>query len=1109
LPPAYVAIASDARAVLDAVDSLADEAELETVLAAITKVGDVYRALESLTEAPPGIDPAAFLGSFARKLFDYLLIDYLRDHLLGLASLFEALGIIGHEDVPAIPGQAAFTRSYFDWDKIPKRLSKPDEIPALVYGWGADNFVFPDVLQKLTQAFIAMNLRVDLNRMDDELGAAFQALASGPPASPIECSLKVNLFDVAIAGEYRRVAVRIHELPAEGSELPGLIVQPDIPNGMAETIDLGGGWSSSIRAGTDLGEAFGIVLRPNDIALRYPFGPGTALPSAGFGFSIGYESAEATALLGEPKKTRLEIRKASLSFELNSRAGDLEMKLGAAPEALALVVNPKDLDSFLGSALGDKDIRIEFPLAFAWSNRTGISFAGGLGFEVSAYPHLDFKLIRFDRIDLGLKFIAGDDEPPQLDLRVAAAMSGSIGPIAYAVDRLGVHLPITLEAGNAGPVDIGFDVLWPNGLGLVVDTGIVTGGGFIKLDPDKGRYFGVIQLKMFEIGVSAMAILDTKDASGNALPAPGFSFFLAISAEFSAIQLGYGFTLNGVGGLVGINRRMDKDAILAGVRKGALDGIMFPDDPVANANTILSNLTTIFPIAMNRYVFGPMALIGWGTPTLVRIELAMVLEVPAPILLALLGKASIAIPTRDEAIIAINLDVVGILDFGRSSLAVDARLRDSHITAFALSGEMAMRMNWGDKPNFALSVGGLNPHFQAPDGFPSLKRITVALGMGENPRVTLEGYFAVTSNSLQFGAMAELYASRSGFSVHGWLGFDALLIFQPLSFRIDFAAGMTLNRGSTRIAGVTVRGTLTGPSPFHAWGEGCVSFFFFDVCVPFDAVFGEDSQADLPDKDPWPLLEAAIKEQENWSAELGSLLTAVSLKAPPEGTAALLLHPMAAATLRQKVLPFNRPLERFGEYEIVGPDRYTIADVLGGDDDAGEDPRWTIVTDHFAPGDFETLSETEKLSRDSFEEMDAGVTFGGALVGLDTSAVKVASVVYETRIIDAGWKARRLPSFLLDRAFQLVACVRSAKAGSPLGKSGRGRFAPDSPRSPGVRLAPETYAVATVATLEAESQVAAATTRGAAFLSIKDKVGRGARAAQVQVVPTHELGQAA
>lgn len=264
--------------------------------------------------------------------------------------------------------------------------------------------------------------------------------------------------------------------------------------------------------------------------------------------------------------------------------------------------------------------------------------------------------------------------------------------------------------------------------------------------------------------------------------------------------------------------------------------------------------------------------------------------------------------------------------------------------------------------NLVMAIGGLNPHFAPPPGFPTLRRMTVALGAGENPRVTLEGYHALTSNSRQFGAKAELYAAAAGCSVHGWLDFDALYTVRPLWFRVDFEAGMTLNRGSRRIAGITVRGALTGPAPVHVWGEGCVSLLFFDVCVPFDRKFGPSRAFALPGRDPWAALEEAIKRTENWSSELGrGVAAAASMRALPPGTTPLLLQPMGAATLRQRELPLNRSLERFGEFDIIGAKRFDIAGVKVGGRDVGD---WITAEDHFAPGDFEALSETDRLSRD-------------------------------------------------------------------------------------------------------------------------------------------------
>jgi hypothetical protein len=413
---------------------------------------------------------------------------------------------------------------------------------------------------------------------------------------------------------------------------------------------------------------------------------------------------------------------------------------------------------------------------------------------------------------------------------------------------------------------------------------------------------------------------------------------------------------------------------------------------------------------------------------------------------------------------------------------------------------MAMRLAFGAQPNFALAVGGLNPHFTPPPGFPTLRLVSVALGLGENPRISLEGYLAVTSNSLQFGARAELYAEAGGFNVHGWVGFDALFVFQPFSFRFDFSAGMTLNRGSSRIAGVTVRGSLTGPSPFHAWGEGCVSLLFFDVCVPFDATFGERREAaELPPADPWPLLRDAIQMAENWTGELPpATVVGVSLRPPDAAPGLMLLHPMGAATLRQRVAPLGRTLERFGQYAITGPDRFGIAGVRIGDRTVTS---WAVVTDHFAPGDFENLSDTEKLSRDSFEQMDAGVRVGATMVDAPVATMKTAALEYETKIIDAPWRSRRLPRFPLDRLVQLLVAGIGSKATSRLATSGRDRFGRTDPRPPGVVLDPERYSVATIDTLAARAEVAAGVSKGAAWSALKHAAG----AEGLQVVPEHEL----
>jgi hypothetical protein len=58
--------------------------------------------------------------------------------------------------------------------------------------------------------------------------------------------------------------------------------------------------------------------------------------------------------------------------------------------------------------------------------------------------------------------------------------------------------------------------------------------------------------------------------------------------------------------LIGIHRSIDKDVFLEGVRTGLLDSVMFPDDPIATAPKILSDIQAAFPTAPGSFVVGAM-----------------------------------------------------------------------------------------------------------------------------------------------------------------------------------------------------------------------------------------------------------------------------------------------------------------------------------------------------------------------------------------------------------------------------------------------------------------------------------------------------------------------
>ena len=430
---------------------------------------------------------------------------------------------------------------------------------------------------------------------------------------------------------------------------------------------------------------------------------------------------------------------------------------------------------------------------------------------------------------------------------------------------------------------------------------------------------------------------------------------------------------------------------------------MFPHDPIRNAPQIISNLNKVFPPAAGHHLFGPMVQIAWGTPALITAEVGVVLELGARLRLLILAQIAAILPRRDNDLVRLQMDAIGILDFDQGTAALDATLYDSRLLKkFVLTGDMAMRLKWEGSPHFALSVGGLHPAFQPPPNFPKLERIAINLSSGDNPRLRCESYFAITSNTVQFGARAELYAAAAGFSIHGDIGYDVLIQFDPFFFLAEFHAQLQLKRGSTNLFKVRVEGSLAGPRPLHLKGKATFEILWWDVSIRVDTtlVKGEKPPAPAP-IDVLPRLKEALGHPGNWVTQLPLGQRPVVTLSPRPESAEILLDPLGTLQVKENVVPLNMEISRFGQAAPAGDRHFTITTVnVGGDEQVIRH-----VRDFFAPAQFFEMTDDEKLSRPSFEPMDAGVTFVSDAIVFTTDTsdwLEAKSIEFETWILDKG-----------------------------------------------------------------------------------------------------------
>jgi len=193
-----------------------------------------------------------------------------------------------------------------------------------------------------------------------------------------------------------------------------------------------------------------------------------------------------------------------------------------------------------------------------------------------------------------------------------------------------------------------------------------------------------------------------------------------------------------------------------------------------------------------------------------------------------------------------------------------------------------------------------------------------------------------------------------------------------------------------------------------------------------------------------PQLRAALLDARNWASELpGAENPLVSFRdVRLEG--ARLVHPLAALTVRQKVVPLDTPVARFGATRPSDGTRFSVT-VAAQDGGLAAEP----VEDPFAPAQFQNMSDEEKLTGRSFVPLRSGWRFAAERYAFDyDDAVRAydVNITYETVTVlaqdgpAAASAPHRLPDALLQRGALIGAAGQAA-----IRRTGTERYRADAP----------------------------------------------------------------
>lgn len=1009
------------------------DSDLQADIEAVGNIVLLVGAVIDQVEAWEGTDWAGRGDTFVNSLIDLLGSAYVRRKWPKLFLVMQAAAVTSELTSGLAPGDQAHHRFLSAFETIiafvwnPGRTlddlddTQPDADGGTLTTVRDKSFLFVDGLIRGAVAAVAVYDQVrDVdarNVLDDFIvGWDSAALDVDSPARPTAADVLAGRM--VSASLKRAGATDEEQLRVTWMYLPRRLGTPARPHqlflalGGKVTLDEvlnpdrrgGPEWHFRVEIRSDAGAA---VLIGGDEG--FEANAEAAATSVSLGYRAVPDETGISYAIPRATGTRLEIGEIAVVLTISGTGARFLLRL----DHCAFVVDSADKDSFLRKLLGGRPVRKTLSLGIGYDAASGFisevhapstvdatgpeppydsSGPAGPPFLEKTLPLGGGGTLGINVHEVVLRLGGSRADAPETGWAVAAgalvSFSTTLGPVYVRVDRLGLLLTADTmtpsDERNLRLVQADVDATRPTGIALDVRSGPVNGGGTIQHDLATGDYVGALVLRVGKrITLTCVGLASTRDRQGNDLS----SFIVIGTVEHLGLQAGF-VRFDGFGLLYAADRTLDVAAVRAALPTGQLRHILFPADPVKHLPELVQALRTFFPPREGTHVYGILVKLTFGSGhPLLRADLALMLERDSTTdssRLLVLGRISSVLPQDASPLVTLNLDVVGVFDLDTGSAALDAVLYESKLCGrFPLTGAAAFRRERGQ--GFALAVGGFNPRFSPPAGFPVLPRVTVALTTGDNPRLVIEAYVAITTNTLQFGAKASLFAAAYGFSIEGYVGFDVLVTFFPPHFIADFAAGVQLKRGSRNLFKVDVRGTLEGPIPLSVAGKATFGILWWDYTVSFDkTLIGGGGGIVTETIDVVGELLARLGDATSWLTELPPTAGQVVGVRSARRADGLLLHPLGRLVVQQGLVPLNtdREIDRVGAFLPRDARRFAITNPLVG----GATPGVAPVSDEFPDSQFFEMTDAERLAAPGVVVREAGVSLGNDAYLSDAAA---------------------------------------------------------------------------------------------------------------------------
>jgi large repetitive protein len=361
--------------------------------------------------------------------------------------------------------------------------------------------------------------------------------------------------------------------------------------------------------------------------------------------------------------------------------------------------------------------------------------------------------------------------------------------LTVEVDDLGLGANWPAGAGDATAWSVSLA-----GLGVSAQTGgLSIAGGLRRMPGGPPDYVGMFSLRFGFYALTAYGGYGVlTDQQGE------YTSLFVVGALNAPIGGPPAFFLTGIGGGVGINRRLEMPDEIADLPDYPLVKAFKANVPPTPLDT-LNELRAKFPPQRGAFWFA--AGVSFTSFALVDCIAVLAVEVAEGLAITLMGLARAALPSTALTLAQLELALLVRFSTRDGVLWMQGQLTDN---SYLLSKDVRLTggfayVSWfkGDKAGeFVLTLGGYHPSFHR-DGYPVVPRLGFVWAIGKALVIKGESYFALTSEAIMLGVRFEARLTLGPLWAYLRLGADGIVFFDPFRYEVsafaELGAGITID----------------------------------------------------------------------------------------------------------------------------------------------------------------------------------------------------------------------------------------------------------------------------------------------------------------------------